>query len=64
MTVPNQTNLAETPVQASRSWLISLVGFLLVAEAVFLIVLFPALILLRLWQLPDLSPSQLLPLQK
>jgi len=55
---------AETPAKASRSWLISLVGFFLIAEAIFLIVLFPALILLRLWQLPDLSPSQLLPLQQ
>lgn len=54
----------ETPAQASRPWLISLVGFLLIAEAIFLIVLFPSLILLRLWQLPDLSPSQLLPLQQ
>ena len=44
--------------------MISLVGFLLVAEAIYLIALFPALILLQLWELPDLSPSQLLPLQQ
>jgi hypothetical protein len=53
-----------TQLQPVRSWLVSLVGFLLVAEAIFLIVLFPALILLRLWQLPNFSPSQLLPLQQ
>lgn len=64
MTIQSLPTTAETPVQATRSWLISLVGFLLFAEAIFLIALFPALILLRLWQLPDFSPSQILPFQQ
>ncbi len=64
MTIQTNPPVSEPPTQAARSWLISLVGFLLVAEAIYLITLFPALILLRLWELPDLSPNQLLPLQQ
>jgi len=64
MTIQTVQDDNATQSQPVRSWLVSLVGFLLVSEAIFLMVLFPALILLRLWQLPDFSPSQLLPLQQ
>lgn len=64
MTIKTHPAIAELPEKATRSWLTSLVGFLLLAEAIFLIILFPALIILRLWQLPDLSLDQIFPLSQ
>lgn len=64
MTILTNPEVIEIPEQPARSWLVSLVGFLLVAEAIFYIGLFPALVLLRLWQLPDFSLNQIFPVQQ